>query len=113
MEIQEKIIEKGGRSLLSRLVQAKNDKETIAAWKLDLNRTLHVFNVCSVVFTLLSLTVPFQTELAINTHVTVSDVHHDVSGIRHDVSKIREEIGGQARPVCATLYPSTIDTHYP
>ena len=43
--IQEKIIEKCGRNLLSRLANAKNDKETIATWKLDLNRILHVFNV--------------------------------------------------------------------
>jgi len=46
--IQEKIIEKGGRNLLSRLANATNDKETITTWKLDLNRILHVFNVRSV-----------------------------------------------------------------
>ena len=45
--IQEKIIEKYGRNLLSRLASAKNDKETITTWKLDLNKILHVFNVCS------------------------------------------------------------------
>ena len=49
--IQEKIIEKCGRNLLSRLANAKNDKETVATWKSDLNRILHVFNVCSVVAT--------------------------------------------------------------
>ena len=65
----------------------KKDKETITTWGSDLNRILHIFNVRSVVFTWLSLIVPFQTELAMNTHVTVS-------GIRHDVSKIREEISG-------------------
>ena len=47
--IQEKIIEKCGRNLLSRLANAKNDKETIATWKSDLNRILHIFNVRSVV----------------------------------------------------------------
>jgi len=45
--IQEKVIEKCGRNLLSRLANAKNDKEMITAWKLDLNRILHVFNVRS------------------------------------------------------------------
>ena len=35
-----------------------------------------------------------------NTHVTVSDMHHDVSGIRRDVSKIQEDIGNQVRSVC-------------
>jgi len=55
--IQEKIIEKCGRSLLSRLTNAKNDKETLATWKLDLNRILHVFNVCPVFAARISLTV--------------------------------------------------------
>ena len=109
MEIQEKIIKKGERNHISRLVYAKVDKETIAGWKLDLNRILHVFNVCSVVFTWLSLTVPFQTELAINTHVAVSDVHHDVSEIRRDVSEI---LDGQSRSVSAIFYPPTIDAHF-
>jgi len=44
-EIQEKVIEKGGRNLLSRLVNAKNDKEAMATWRADLNRVLQVFNV--------------------------------------------------------------------
>jgi hypothetical protein len=94
-EIQRKIIKQSGRNSLSRLAHAKNDKETIAAWKLDLNRILHVFNVCPVLSAWLSLTINFQTELAVNTHVAVSD-------IRNDVSKIREEIGGQVRSVSAS-----------
>ena len=47
-EIQGNIVDKGDRNLLSRLVHAKNDKDTITGWKLDLNRILHVFNVRSV-----------------------------------------------------------------
>ena len=50
-------------------------------------------------FTRLLLTVPFQTELAVNTNVTVSDVQHDVSGIRRDVSEI---LDGQYRSVSVT-----------
>ena len=105
-EIQEKIAKKGRRNLVSRLVHAENDKGTIAGWKLDLNGFLHVFNVRSIVFNRLSLTVPFQTELAVGTHVTVSEVRYDVSGIRddvsgirNDVSKIREDIGDNVRSV--------------
>ena len=60
----------------------------IAAWKLELNGILHIFNVCSFTFTWLSLTAPSQTELVLNAHMTISD-------IRHDVSKIRERIGDQ------------------
>ena len=49
-EIQRRVIKQSRRNVVSRLFHAKNDKETIAAWKSDLNRILHVFNVCSVTF---------------------------------------------------------------
>ena len=88
-------MKRSGRNAVSRVFHAKNDKETIATWKSDLSRILQVFNVRSVIFARLLLSVPFQTELAMNTHVTVSS-------IRHDVSKIREEMGGQARSVSAS-----------
>jgi hypothetical protein len=48
-EIQSKVIEKGKRNVVSRLFHVKSDKETIAAWKSDLNKILLVFNVRSVV----------------------------------------------------------------
>ena len=54
----------------------------------------------SVVFIPQLLTVLPQTELLMNTHVTVSDMRHDVSGIRRDMSKIQEDIGNQVRLVC-------------
>ena len=47
-----------------------------------------------VTFTCPSLIIPSQTELVMNVHVTVSDIHHDVS-------KIREEIGNQIHSVSA------------
>ena len=47
-EIQSKVIKQSGRNAASRLFHARNDKETIAAWKSELNRILIVFNVCSV-----------------------------------------------------------------
>ena len=47
-EIQRNIIKRGKRSAISRLFHAKEDKETIAAWRLDLNRILHVFNVRTI-----------------------------------------------------------------
>ena len=59
-EIQGKIIEKTGRNLFFRLVHAKNDKETVTAWKLDLNGILHTFNVRPVGSKPLSLTPPFR-----------------------------------------------------
>ena len=45
--IQGRIVDKRERGLLSRLANAKNDKEIIAAWKLDLISILQVFNVRS------------------------------------------------------------------
>ena len=98
-EIQSDILKCRGRKAVGRFIQAKSDAETITAWKSNLNRILHVFNVRSVGFTWLSPTVPPQTELAMNTHVAVSD-------IRHDVSKIREEISDRAGTVSATFCPS-------
>ena len=98
-EIQEKIIEKGGRNIVSRVFHAKNDKESIAGWNLDLNRILHVFNVRPVVCTRLSLIVLFQTELAINTHMMVSDLHRNAL-------TSQEGTGGQHSSVGATSYPS-------
>ena len=46
--IQGKIIKQSKRSAVSRLAHARNDKETIATWRSDLNRILLVFNVRSV-----------------------------------------------------------------
>ena len=90
--IQEKIIGKCGRNLLSRLANAKSDKETIATWKSDLNRILHVFNVRSAIAAQLLLTARSQTELAINTHVIVSDVHHGVVDTCVMVSEIHRSV---------------------
>ena len=45
--IQEKVMKRGGRHSISRFFHSRDDKDAIAAWKSDLNRILHVFNVCS------------------------------------------------------------------
>jgi len=75
-EIQKKIIKYGRQALLSRLANAKDDKKTITTWKFDLNKILHVFNVCSVIAARILLTPHSQTELAFNTRVIFSDVRH-------------------------------------
>ena len=46
--MQEDVSKQGGRHRISRFFHARNDKETIAGWRLDLNQILHVFNVRSV-----------------------------------------------------------------
>ncbi|KAF9650091.1 hypothetical protein BDM02DRAFT_3112699 [Thelephora ganbajun] len=75
-EIQRNIVERGKRRVISRLFHAKNDKDTIAAWRLDINRVLHVFN----------------TELAISTHVVVSDIRHDTANTRTIVSGVQRDV---------------------
>jgi len=88
-EIQRNIIKQGKRNAISRHLHAKNDKERIAGWRLDLNRILQVFNVCSrsIVSVLRLLTPDSQTELAINTHVTVSETHVTVAETRVTASE--------------------------
>jgi len=78
------------------MFHAKNDKETIATWRSDLNRIINVFNVRGVTPARPPLTIHSQTELALNTNVAVSDVHLDVintqsivSDVRHDVTNVR------------------------
>jgi hypothetical protein len=90
-EIQRRIIEKGKRNAVSRLIYAKNDKETITAWKSDLSKILLVFNVRSVVVVWLLLTVHSQTELALNTNTIVSGMDHNVTKILGIVSNTSGE----------------------
>jgi len=47
-EIKNNAIKQRGRNAVSRILHARNDKETIAAWNSELSRILVVFNVCSV-----------------------------------------------------------------
>jgi len=88
-EIQRNVIKQGKRNVISRHLHAKNDKDKIAAWKSDLNRILQIFNVRSIVTVWRSLTLDSQTELAINTHVTVSETHAIVTGLEHDATSTR------------------------
>jgi hypothetical protein len=85
-EIQGKVIKKRKRNVISRLVHAKNDREVIATWKSDLSKILLIFNVSSVAVVRPRLTVPSQTELALNTHTIVSGMGHDVTKILDIVS---------------------------
>ena len=95
---------------------AKNDKETIATWRSDLNQILQVFNVCSVTPARRLLTVHFQTELAINTNVAVSDVHRDVlhtqsivSDVRHDVTNTHT-VASDTHAIVSELQRNVVNT---
>ena len=46
-EIERKVGKHGKRNAMVRFILTKGDKDKIAAWKQDLVRVLHVFNVCT------------------------------------------------------------------
>ena len=92
-EIQRDVIELGRRSTISRLLHAKSDNDTLAAWRSDLNRILHVFNVRSTTYSPTILTVRFQTELAINTHAAVSDIHRTIVERRDGTDRSNQWVG--------------------
>jgi hypothetical protein len=76
VKIQGKVVKRRKRNALYRFVLSKTDKDMIAGWKEDFIRILHVFNVRSIGFVVHSfanLAAPFQTELAIDTNMTVTD----------------------------------------
>jgi len=95
-EAQRHIIERSKRNAISRRYHAKEDKEAIATWKLDLNGVLGVFNVCSATSARRLLSSCFQNELRINADATASDIHQDaakkptvVSDVHHDDSNVK------------------------
>ena len=86
--------------MASRFFRSKDDKETIAAWRWDLTRVLHVFNVRSGGCAVHSLLICFQTELAIDTHMIVVDIHRSVL-------TNQEVTSGENSSVSTTYYRST------
>ena len=47
-KIQGNVVKQGKHNVFYRFVLSKSDKDKIAAWKQDLVRILHVFNVRSI-----------------------------------------------------------------
>ena len=95
-EAQRHIIERGKRNPISRRYHAKEDKEVVATWKLNLDGVLGVFNVCSATSPRRLLNSCFQNELRINADATASDIHQDaakkpsvVSDVHHDDSNAK------------------------
>jgi len=98
-EIQRKAIKQSKRSAASRFFHAKYDKETIASWKSDLNRILHVFNVSSIISVWQSLTLHSQTELAINTHHNVINTRNMVSEMHRNMLGNQDGVDDQRQSV--------------
>ena len=65
-EIQRKIRTRGKQSVVSPRIHSEKDKEAMVTWRSDLDRILRVFNVRSIVFVWLLLTVYFQTKIVRN-----------------------------------------------
>lgn len=93
------------RNKFTMLSIAKNEIEDTVTWKFDLcNRILHALTVRLAVPAWVLLPVRFRTELATDTHVTVSDVRggvtkannakvqDDLTDTRAMVSKIRRDM---------------------
>ena len=92
-QIQRSVAEPDKRNIFSRILNPNKDKETIVAWRSDLDRIVHVFEVCSTIHSLpILLTVHLQRELALHTHIAVTDIREDVGDIRGGVGDIREDI---------------------
>ena len=109
-EIQKKIVKWGKRNAISRLFHTKADQKAIAAWRLELNRILHIFNVRSVTYARPLLTVHFQTELAVNTNVVVSDIRHDVTNTHTVVSRIRRDVVN-TQTIVSNVHQGVVNTH--
>ena len=75
--IQDNVIRQRNHNAVSRLVRANGDKNALAGLKDNLDRALRIFNVCLAGSIWLSLTASFQTELGLNTNVTVNDLHRN------------------------------------
>ena len=90
--MQKNVIKQGERNMVSRMLHAKSDKETIATWRSDLNGILQVFNVRSATAAWPPLIVSFQAELALNTNLTVSDIRHEVANTHNIVSDTHHDV---------------------
>ena len=109
-EIQRNIIRQGKRNAISRRYRAKDDKEAVAAWRLDFDRILRVFDVRSIISVWPPLTIYFQTKLEINTRVTTSGLRYDVANIRTTVPDVHLDIPN-ANNVVSNIRRDVLNTH--
>lgn len=109
VEIQRNITQRGKRNPLSKRYHEKDDKEAIAAWRLNLNGVRQVFNVRSVTPAWPLLTVYSQKELGINMRTTASSALQDsvkkrtiATGIHRDVLNAEIMVPQVRRDVSST-----------
>jgi len=77
-----------------------NDKNIIAAWKADLDKINHVFDVCLIGSVRLSLTTSLQTELALtrSTRTMVSDIHQNMLGVCENIDGENQAVSEARSP---------------
>ena len=109
-DIQIKVAKQSKRNRISRAFHAKNDSQTIASWKVDLNRVLLIFNVSCIVPPWPALTIHTQTELGLNIYATASDVRDGVTKTHTAVAGTHEVVSEVQRDVADT-HVIVADTH--
>ena len=115
-EIQRHITKRGKRSVFFRSFYT-DDEETIPAWKSNLDKIRHVFNVRSFIRAQCLLTFRFQTEFATNMGVNVPEIrhgasnihvvsvaHHDVAHHRQIVSEVRGDVASGRTAAPSVLF---------
>jgi hypothetical protein len=112
VKIQGKVVKQGKRNVFYRFVVSKTDKDKIAGWKQDFIRVLHVFNVRSIGSignSLANLTAPFQTELAIDTNMTVTDTKTIVTDTK-TIAKDTKTIATDTKTIATDTKTVVTDT---
>ena len=110
-EVQKNITERRGkRRVISRRLHAKDDKEAIAAWKLDLDKILHTFNVRSTTSVRPSLDLCFQAELGTNQHTTVSGTQQNAANTHTIIPTVHPNTLGPG-PVAPVICINAPNTH--
>jgi hypothetical protein len=112
VKIQGKVVKQGKRNALHRFVLSKTDKDKIADWRQDFMRILQVFNVGaigSVGHSYTNSAAPLQTELAVDTNLTVTDTNTMVAGMYRNMVTEREGASGKNNLVSPICYPSKTD----
>ena len=93
-EIQRDVNRQKGRNRIYRFICARANKDTIAEWWAELPRILQIFQVGSVGYAMLSLTVRFQIELSIKAHVEVEEIHVKVEETHVKVEETHANVEG-------------------
>ena len=74
--------------MLFRQFHARGDEKAISAWKLDLDEVHSIFEVHLFPSISQLLTSCLQTELAANTDITLSNIHHEFSATHTNVTQV-------------------------